>query len=149
VSLYGGINSQSANKNLDSAEKFSLGGAQGVRGYPSGEGSGDEGMVAQLELRADLPLQTAGAMWQAFMFTDYGNVTVNRNNFVVGGLTPNSYSLKSWGLGLNVAKAGSFQVRTMWASKVGDNPGRNTITGNDADGKSARSRVWLQAVTQF
>ena len=148
-SLYGGVNAQMANKNLDSAEKFGLGGAQAVRGYPSGEAVGDAGYIAQLELRADLPINALESLWQGFLFTDYGSITQNRNNFVAAGLIPNSYVLKSWGLGLNVAKAGTFQVRTMWASKIGDNPGRNILTGNDADGKSSRSRFWLQATTQF
>ena len=149
VSLYGGVNAQSANKNLDSAEKFSLGGAQAVRGYPSGEAAGDTGYVAQVELRADLPITAGDSLWQAILFTDYGSITQNRNNYIVGGLTPNSYTLKSWGLGLNIARAGVFQVRTMWAAKMGDNPGRNAVTGNDADGKASRSRFWLQATTQF
>jgi hemolysin activation/secretion protein len=149
LSLYGGLNGQVASKNLDAAEKFSLGGAQGVRGYPSGEAAGDNGYVAQIELRADLPLEVMGTQWQAFVFYDHGATTVNRENFIVAGLTPNHYSLKSWGLGLNLAKAGIFQVRAMWAHKIGENPARNFVTGEDADGKKERSRVWFQAVTQF
>jgi hemolysin activation/secretion protein len=147
-SLYGGINSQLASKNLDPVEKFSLGGAQGVRSYASGEATGDRGYIAQVELRADLPIQ-GSLQWQGFLFTDYGNITVNRNNYVVAGLTPNSYSLKSWGLGLNVAKTGTFQIRAMWATGIGDNPGKSPINGTDAEGKTSRSRLWFQAVTQF
>jgi hemolysin activation/secretion protein len=149
VSLYGGINGQVAGANLDAAEKFSLGGAQGVRGYPSGEAAGDSGYVAQIELRTDLPFEPAGTQWQAFAFVDHGSITVNKSNYVVGGLTPNSYGLGSWGVGLNVAKAGVFQIRTMWAHKSGSNPGRSLLTGADADGKSGSSRIWFQAVTQF
>jgi len=149
ISLYGGINGQAAQDNLDSAEKFSLGGAQGVRGYPSGEAAGDSGYVAQIELRADLPFEPMGTQWQAFAFVDHGAITLNKTQFVVGGLTPNSYSLGSYGVGLNVAKTGSFQVRAMYAHKSGSNPGRSLLTGADADGKSSSSRFWLQAVTQF
>ena len=148
-SLYGGINGQVANDNLDSAEKFSLGGAQGVRGYPSGEAAGDSGYVAQIELRADLPIEVSGTAWQAFVFLDHGAITLNKNNFVVGGLVPNSYGLGSYGVGLNVAKTGLFQVRAMYAHKSGNNPGKSLLTGADADGKTSSSRFWLQAVTQF
>ena len=42
------ISGQQANKNLDSSEKFSLGGANGIRAYPQGEASGDEGQRATL-----------------------------------------------------------------------------------------------------
>ncbi len=148
-SLYGGINGQFANKNLDSAEKFSLGGASGVRGYPSGEASGDAGYVGQLELRADLPFDGA-LQWQSFLFYDIGNIKPNHTRYPSAGLTPDSYDLSSWGLGLNVAMTGIFQVRAIWAQKIGSNPG--AITGPnffDVDGKKDRSRFWLQAVTQF
>ena len=149
VSLFGGLNGQLASKNLDSAEKFGLGGASGVRGYPSGEASGDAGFVAQIELRADLPFSPGNTQWQGFVFYDHGDISVNQRNYIVGGLTPNHYSLQGWGIGLNITKAGSFQLRSILASKIGDNPGRNSITGNDADGKNSRSRFWFQAVTQF
>jgi hypothetical protein len=40
------VNGQQASKNLDSSEKFVLGGINGVRAYPQGEASGDEGYKA-------------------------------------------------------------------------------------------------------
>src|SRR5690606_26547690 len=42
-SLYAQVHGQFASKNLDSSEKFSLGGAYGVRAYAQGEATGDEG----------------------------------------------------------------------------------------------------------
>lgn len=45
------LTGQWANKNLDASEKFMLGGAWGVRAYPQGDGSGDEGHLLNLELR--------------------------------------------------------------------------------------------------
>jgi hemolysin activation/secretion protein len=147
-SLYGGFNGQLASKNLDSAEKFALGGATGVRGYPSGEGSGDEGYVAQVELRADLPIEGA-TQWQAFLFADNGGIRVNKRNFIVGGFTPNSYSLGSYGLGLNVSRAGAFQIRAIYARKTGDNEGATAPNFNDVDGRKSKERLWFQAVTQF
>jgi hemolysin activation/secretion protein len=47
-------NAQFANKNLDSSEKLSLGGATGVRAYPSGEASGDEGRKISLDAKYNL-----------------------------------------------------------------------------------------------
>src|SRR5690606_17102591 len=44
--LYTSFYGQTASKNLDSSEKLSLGGATGVRAYPQGESSGDEGFLA-------------------------------------------------------------------------------------------------------
>ncbi len=147
VSLFGGINSQFSNKNLDSAEKFALGGATGVRGYASGEATGDEGYVAQIELRADLPFQQV-AQWQGFVFYDHGAVKVNNRNYIVGGLVPNAYSLNSYGVGLNVSRAGMFQIRALWAKQDGKNRGLS-ITGTDVEGRTSRDRLWFHAVTQF
>ena len=42
---------QFSNKNLDSSEQLSLGGITGVRAYPSGEASGDQGYKLTTELQ--------------------------------------------------------------------------------------------------
>lgn len=51
LSLYGRVSAQWANKNLDSSERLGIGGSEGVRAYPLGEGSGDVGWLGQVELR--------------------------------------------------------------------------------------------------
>jgi hemolysin activation/secretion protein len=145
---YLGLSGQYASKNLDSSEKFGIGGAQGVRAYPTGEGTGDQGWLAQLEVRADLP-EALGLQWQTYVFYDHGQVQSSKNAFVPNPLVPNSYELKGAGIGFNVAKAGLIQVRAQWAHKVGSNPARNPNTGADSDGKKEKSRVWVQAVGQF
>ena len=147
-SLYGGLNGQLAGKNLDSAERFTLGGATGVRGYPGGEASGDGGYIAQIELRADLPID-GSVQWQSFLFYDYGGIRVNQKPFGGAGTIPNTYELSSWGLGLNLAMTGVFQIRTIYAQKIGTNPGTTAPNFLDADGKKDRHRIWFQAVTQF
>ena len=43
--------SQAASKNLDSGERFSLGGANSLRAYPAGEAVGDTGWLLNLEAR--------------------------------------------------------------------------------------------------
>lgn len=51
LDVYVRFQGQKASSNLDSSEKIFLGGANGVRAYPQGEGSGDEGFLATAELR--------------------------------------------------------------------------------------------------
>ncbi|NCV61289.1 MAG: ShlB/FhaC/HecB family hemolysin secretion/activation protein, partial [Betaproteobacteria bacterium] len=51
VTLSMAFSSQFTHQNLDSSEKFYLGGATGVRGYPSGEAGGSEGSLLNLELK--------------------------------------------------------------------------------------------------
>jgi hemolysin activation/secretion protein len=90
------VTSQNASKNLDSSEKFSLGGANGVRAYPLGEASGDEGYRATLELRHQvLPLV------QASVFYDIGSVSINKTPF--GPTANNRRTLSAVGVGLNAS----------------------------------------------
>lgn len=72
-SLFGRVLAQFANANLDSSEQMILGGADGVRAYPQGEGSGDEGVLAQFELRYRAGEFTPYAFW------DTGKVRINDN----------------------------------------------------------------------
>ena len=73
-SLYGRFSGQWANKNLDSSEKFNLGGFYGVRSHPLGEGTGDKGYLGQLELRYAL-----SPAFTPFAFYDAGHSKVNVN----------------------------------------------------------------------
>lgn len=71
-SLFGRVSGQWSNKNLDSSEKFNLGGFYGVRAHPLGEGTGDKGYLGQIELRyAVKPGMTP------FVFYDAGRSHVN------------------------------------------------------------------------
>ena len=70
--LYGRYSRQWADKNLDSSEDLGLGGPTSVRAYPSGEGGGDVGWLAQLELRIAAPHGFA-----PYVFFDAGSTMVN------------------------------------------------------------------------
>jgi hemolysin activation/secretion protein len=91
-SLHAQIHGQFADKNLDSSEKFSLGGAYGVRAYAQGEASGDEGYLANVELRYDLNRQ-----WQVFGLLDHGEVDINKNTWEPD--TDNQRELTGAGIG--------------------------------------------------
>jgi hemolysin activation/secretion protein len=148
-SFYGGLNGQYAWDNLDSSEKFTLGGAQGVRGYAPGEATGDIGYVAQLELRADLPV-AGTTQWQAFAFYDHGAMRQDESRYAGSAIGRTfAYSLDSAGIGLNVSRVGLFQVRAVWAKAVGANNGATAPLFNNVDGTRKRERFWFQAVTQF
>lgn len=54
LSAFVALSVQRANKNLDSSERLYLGGASGVRAYPSSEGGGSEGEAFTAELRQKL-----------------------------------------------------------------------------------------------
>ena len=84
---------QKASKNLDSSEKFSLGGPTSIRAYPTGEASGDEGWRGTLELRHFLTQDL-----QASVFYDFGSLTINKSPFAT---TANNRHLAGAGFGLS------------------------------------------------
>lgn len=152
LALFGAVNGQFASDNLDSSEKFILGGPSGIRAYPVGEASADEGWVANLELRYDLPVLPALGNLQLVSFVDTGRAKLHESRWtgsVTNAENDNSYSLSGAGFGLNLTRIASHAVRVAWAHTLGDNPGRSATTGNDSDGKSRDSRFWLQGLIWF
>lgn len=143
VSVFAGLSGQAAGKNLDSAEKFYLGGPNGVRAYPANEGGGSVGQLVNLELRARLPEN-----FTLTGFYDWGRVTVNRNNDFTGAATLNNYSLKGAGLAVGWLASFGLNLKATWAHRIGSNPNA-TATGNDQDGSLSRNRFWLQANLPF
>ena len=90
------LNGQQAGKNLDSSEKFSLGGPTGVRAYPAGEASGDEGHRGTIELRHNY-----NPNWQVTAFYDFGSVKINKTPF--GAAASNGKNLAGAGFGINAS----------------------------------------------
>ena len=139
VSFYAALSGQWASKNLDSSEKFYLGGSSGVRAYPGSEAGGAAGQLLNLELRWRLP-----EGFNLTGFIDAGQVTVNANNNFTGAPALNDYSLKGAGLTLAWQGSSGLSLRATWARRIGDNP-NPTATGNDQDGSLVSNRFWLTA----
>ncbi len=143
LSFFAALSGQWASKNLDSSEKFYLGGSSGVRAYPSSEAGGASGQLANLELRWRLPqgLSLTG-------FYDIGQVSVNANNNFAGAPSLNGYNLKGAGLTLAWQSNSGLNLKGIWARRIGDNP-NPTVTGNDQDGSLVKDRLWLTAAVSF
>ena len=142
-SVFAAVNGQTADKNLDSSEKFYLGGSNGVRAYPSSEGSGYQGFVLNLEAR-----WKPSADWQLAALYDYGYVTVNHDNSYSGASTLNEYALKGYGLSATWRGQHKQTLALTWARRIGDNANATTA-GNDQDGTYYRERFWLTASLAF
>ena len=143
VSLYASLAGQLSSKNLDSSEKFYLGGFNGVRAYPADEGGGSEGALANLEARVRLPLNFA-----AVGFLDYGAVRINRDNDYSGAASPNTDTLKGVGLSLAWTAKFGLNIKATAARRIGRN-GDPTSTGEDQDGSLITNRLWLQISMPF
>lgn len=129
-SLYGRFSSQSANHNLESSEGMSVDGPSGVRAYPTGEASGDEGWLTQLELRY------TQAEYTPYVFFDQGRVRVNED-----GSGPRR-TLAGYGVGLRYQRG---NWRTDLALAWRERGGRPA----DANEPDSRPRVWLSAGYHF
>jgi len=139
-SLYASANAQLASKNLDPSEKFVLGGMDGARGYPSGEATGDEGYLFNLEARYLLKNLSDHLTGQVHLlgFVDSGSITIDKNPWYAGD---NKRSLSSAGLGAMWTDPGNFAVRAYYAVKLGN---EDAISAPDKSG-----RFWIQAIKYF
>ncbi len=143
LSFYAAYSGQWAAKNLDSSEKFYIGGANGVRAYPTNEGGGSDGHLLNLELRQRLPygLTVIG-------FFDYGRVLVNHDNHFTGASAPNGIDLKGGGLSAVWQSDIGPTLKATWAHRIGGNP-NPTAAGYDQDGTLIVDRFWLSASMAF
>lgn len=128
--LYAQVSAQLASRNLDSSEKFSLGGPYGVRAYALGEGSGDQGWQASAELRY---LVAPG--WQVSTFVDAGGVQLNRQPWT---RERNTQHMQAAGVGASWygAKRQVTLTAALPLGRGGDSPTRSPS-------------VWVQAAQYF
>ncbi|MBM3869086.1 MAG: ShlB/FhaC/HecB family hemolysin secretion/activation protein [Verrucomicrobia bacterium] len=132
-SLYGRYSLQLTDRNLDSSERFGLGGAQGVRAYPLGEGMGDEGWLGQVELRYD-----AGA-FAPYAFYDAAQADINYRPW--NAAADQGRFISGAGFGVRTTyQQWSGDIAVAWAMKGGD---------AQADAKQRAARVWFSVNRSF
>ncbi len=132
--------SQFAFKNLDSSQKVSLGGANGVRGYPVSEANGDNVIIIKSEIHHYLNKGIEG-----LIFFDYGRVKLYKNTWTSN---TNNYSLKAAGMGIISRSFYDATFKTYLARKVGSNKGADKY-GNDNDGTNNTFTFWIEAYKNF
>ncbi|WIV95788.1 ShlB/FhaC/HecB family hemolysin secretion/activation protein [Kinneretia aquatilis] len=135
---YLSVRGQYSLDNLDTTEQFRLGGPDGVRAFANGEGTGDSGLLASLELRS--PLSTLfSSQWAqesvlAF-FADYGQVTFRRHpasqlptgGAAGAGSASNSAAYSGFGLGLAWSRPGLYALRLSVAKPLKGTPTGDTV----------------------
>jgi hemolysin activation/secretion protein len=118
TSIYG----QFANKNLNSAEQFYLGGPYGVRAYPVSQGGGSHGVMASVEVT-----RTYSNQLQLGAFIDAGLVQQYKNtysNWQGQTQASNSYALFSAGPSVKYSYE-KIQLQGALAFRIGNNPLHN------------------------
>jgi hemolysin activation/secretion protein len=140
------VSGQMASKNLMSAERFSLGGASGVRAYPTGEALGDRGYIFQAEYRYIIPgFKIGSGDVSVTGFYDQGWVMINENALPPTGNTANDQNIRhlsGYGIGASLGKDSDFVIRAMAAW-------RNESENATSDPVSRVPRMWVQAIKWF
>ncbi len=151
---------QLASKNLDGAEKLSLGGAYGVRAWPSSEAQGDEGYIASINYKhtlSNISILNPKDL-KAGAFYDYGKIRLHKKpwdnwNTLWNGVSPdtygypslypgNDYYLKGFGLTLDWDINPAMKLNTVYAQTLGSNPGRDPTDGSNNDALHVKRQLW-------
>ena len=117
---------QMASRNLDGSEQMYLGGANAVRAYPQGEGSGDVGLLGTAEVR--LYTNVPGLVLSTYL--DAGHVRLSHDG------SDGSETLKGWGVAASYTRPGDWFARLDYARRIGD----SKYLSEDAKSKG---RVWF------
>jgi hemolysin activation/secretion protein len=137
-SLLAKMRGQLPSTNLDGTEKISLGGPNGVRGYPVGYASSDTVLISSVEWHYAVGNIGQGFSLVPSLFVDYSFARQQKST----AQSDNIRNLWSLGAGLLAYRPGQAQFSAMLARRGSyDDP-----TLNDDDD---RYQFWLQAVISF
>ena len=150
--LVASLSGQRAANNLDTVERFFLGGPNGIRAYPSSQGSGDHGAMLNLEVQQQLPQGVIG-----YIFYDKGWVQQYQSESVYQQVNAqyfkaaNRYSLAGYGIGAKYTYQ-SFTINGFYAAPLGGNPlyrynGTDYVKQNN-DGRNG-NYFWVQGIYKF
>ena len=129
---------QIASKNLDSSEKYSLGGYSSIRAYDMSVISGDQGYKLTTEYRKSVVQELISGSLQAVVFYDIGRLQVMKNTITSD---ENFATLSGIGAGMNWAVAQGFSSSLSIAVPTGNLP--SLLTSRDS------YRVWFQLQKTF
>ena len=144
--VYFNLRGQYAANNLDTTEQFRLGGPDGVRAFATGEGTGDLGVMASLELRLLPPESWFGRVAREMVFSvfaDGGYVQYRYRQRIITETNPpkNTGVFSGVGVGLSWVQPGGYALRFSVAQPTGG----ETRGGEKID----KTRAYVQATMLF
>jgi len=153
------VDGQWANKNLDTSEKYFLGGPYSVGGYPVGTAAGDHAAVLYADLRYDFYDMPWGGDFQLSTYYTYGWTKIFDDPSALIKTYPgleqyagdNEVKLQSVGLGFSQTWSDTAVLRVMVGKQVGDNVLREYFDpkGKDYDRSDSDYRAWVNLIYYF
>lgn len=137
LSAYLSMSGQHTTTNLDSSEKLVITGPTAVRGYAQGTVSADRGIVANAEIRYQLP-NYQGLSSSVYGFYDVGHGKIYAKSY---SSETNSQTVQAIGVGVTAQhKSGAFAT-----ASFSKGSGLKQVAGTTADNKFA----WVQVGYKF
>lgn len=128
---YFNFSGQWAYRNLDTTEQFGIGGAGRVRAFAPGEGTGDIGQIATLELRYLPPEAWFGRYAREMVFAafyDWGHVTYRYDpDGVLATNAAESATFSGYGIGATWDRPQQFGARLSLAWPITGTPQNDTV----------------------
>lgn len=124
------MNAQIANHNLDTSERFYIGGMNSVRAYNGSTFAGDNGLYWCTEIRRNIGIEGL----EAAIFYEAADASIE-------GDSGKHRTLQGWGLGLRYRKDNDWHAQLDYARKVRHE--------TDIDTKNDWGRIWFQIYKMF
>jgi len=148
------IDGQWASKNLDTVEKYFLGGPYSMAGYPVGEIAGDNAAVFYTDLRYDFYKMPWGGDFEVSTFYSYGWAQIYKDQATWDIYYPdaddNRVKLQTVGLGLSQTWSDTAVLRLTVGKQVGADKHikrpYNDPAGLDYDQSDSDYRVWVEGI---
>lgn len=143
-SVYGGVNGQYANKNLDGSQKMLMGGPYTVRAYDAGTGAVAQATVLTAEVRWKTSLLQADDQLTVAAFYDQGwGRQMSDNSSPTGGVLVKDNAVNFAGAGLyaKLTRAKDYALGLTWAHRTGQ---ADPVAEN-----GSKDRLWLTAGKSF
>jgi hemolysin activation/secretion protein len=134
------LSGQQATTNLDSSEKFPLGGSQAVRAYDTGAASADNATLLTVETRLRVPTELIGG-WEMIVAPFYDHAWATFNDRTWPGFTgSNKAQMAGAGLYVSLARPGHYSLRATYAKRVRISTG--VVPGGG-------HQIWVEAAAAF
>jgi hemolysin activation/secretion protein len=149
------LDGQWASRNLDTSEKYFLGGPYSLAGYPTGEIAGDNAAVVYADLRYDFYKMPWGGDFQMKAFYTYGWTQIYKNQstwdiFYSNQPDDNEVHLQTVGLGVSQTWSDTAVIRVTVGKQIGGDKHvkrpYNDPVGLDYDQSDSDYRAWVEAI---